>query len=146
MPPGKSCGPPNGSRSPCTTRTGAPTPRSSGNRDFSGRLGGTSGKARHTTPAAPHTVAVRQATRAPLLRPPVTSGGSAKRARKAATTVIHASSSRGAGAGAGNTVGLVDPGDRPAPRGGVRGDRHEVGSVGAAACAVAETQQPRLPT
>ena len=66
---------PNVSRVPCTTSAGhvrrhaARRPRLR-----SGRPGGCSGKARQSTPTAPVATAVRQATRAPALRPPTTSG------------------------------------------------------------------------
>lgn len=96
---GPSAGTPNRSLRPCTTSTGTPAPSSSGARVRSGRPGGCSGKARHSTAAAPAVVAVRQATRAPELRPPTTSGPSWP-GRTAATTASHASSRCPAGAGA----------------------------------------------
>ena len=71
-------GMPKRSRSPWTTSTGTGTASSSGRRlgDASPerRGGGCNGNARHTTPTAPVSDAVRHATRAPAERPPTTSG------------------------------------------------------------------------
>ena len=65
------------------------------------RWGGVRGKARHSTPIEPVAAAVRQATRAPIERPPVTSGMPASCAAPSrATTAVHASSRCGAGGGA----------------------------------------------
>ena len=72
--PGAASGRPNGSRSPCTTSTGTVGAASSARRSFSGLPGGCTGNARQSTPTAPPAVAVRQATRAPELRPPNSSG------------------------------------------------------------------------
>jgi hypothetical protein len=64
------------------------------------RRGGRSGNARHSTPAAAVAVNVRQATRAPDERPPVTSGSPASApARSSSTTDVQAVSSWCAGAG-----------------------------------------------
>src|SRR5262249_11165821 len=65
---------PNGSFSPWTTRVGTVTASSSSRRLVSGRPGGWSGKARQITATDAVSAAVRQATRAPAERPPVTSG------------------------------------------------------------------------
>ena len=59
---------------PCRTSLGAVGANSSAARDFSGRPGRCSGNARHTIAAGFVSEAVRQATRAPALRPPTTSG------------------------------------------------------------------------
>ena len=69
---------PKRSFTPWTTSVGTATASSSGSRLGAGappaRRGGSSGKARQTTPIAPVAAAVRHATRAPEDRPPVTSG------------------------------------------------------------------------
>ena len=98
--PGAGGGRPNGSRSPWTTSTGTVGSASSARRSFSGRPGGCTGKARHSTATAPTADAVRHATRAPELRPPTSSGSPGSAARTAATTASHAASSCAAGAGA----------------------------------------------
>src|SRR6478609_2129825 len=67
--PGAGGGMPNGSRSPCTTRTGQDGNSSSSSLLFSGLPGGCSGYASAITPIAPRMSAVRQATRAPFDRP-----------------------------------------------------------------------------
>ena len=71
-------GMPNWSLLPWTTSTGTVTASSSVSRLGAGTLperrGGCNGNARQSTPTAPVAVAVRQATRAPAERPPVTSG------------------------------------------------------------------------
>ncbi len=85
-------GTPNGSRAPLTTSTGMPAAASSAALLRSGCRGGRSGKASATTPAAPVAAAVRQATRPPLLRPPVTTAKPGQESRSAPTTVTHASS------------------------------------------------------
>ncbi len=96
--PGAGSGMPNRSLSPCTTSTGTETASSSSMRvgpgGFPARGGGWSGKARHSTPADPVCAAVRQATRAPAERPPVTSGTPASFPEaSSSTTAAHASSS-----------------------------------------------------
>ena len=64
------------------------------------RCGGTSGNARHSTPAAPVAPAVRHATRAPEERPPVTTcSPRSGPAAQSASTAVHAASSCCAGAG-----------------------------------------------
>src|SRR5260221_561702 len=88
---------PNGSRSPLMTSTGTPAARSSPTRDRSGSSafpGGCSGKARAMTPSAPACCAVRQASLAPLLRPPWTSGRPGESSRRALMISIHAASLR----------------------------------------------------
>ena len=76
-PPVSSSALPKVSRVPCRTSRGTVGVSSSGSRDRSGRPGRCSGKARQTTPATRRTrSAVRQATRAPALRPPTSSGRS----------------------------------------------------------------------
>src|SRR5262249_58102078 len=66
-------GTPNGSRSPLTTSVDTAS-GSSPTRLRSGLPGGCSGNASASTPTAPSSAAVRQATRAPLERPPTISG------------------------------------------------------------------------
>ena len=103
--PGAAGGIPNGSLTPWITSTGTSTPSSSPMRDGGGsvavrRRGGTSGNARHSTPAAPVAPAVRHATRAPEDRPPVTTSTPASGpARRSPSTAVHAASSCFAGAG-----------------------------------------------
>ena len=68
--------------------------------DVTSRCGATSGKARQSTPAEPVAAAVRQATRAPDERPPVTSANPASASpRSCSTTAVHAASRWWAGAG-----------------------------------------------
>ena len=136
---------PKRSLTPWTTSVGTSTASSSGSRLGAGRRprrGGSSGKARQTTPIAPVAAAVRHATRAPDERPPATSGSPASAPRAgASTTAIHAASSWCAGAGV----------RRPATRYGcstsatatLRGERRvgrgdQVGRADAAARAVPE--------
>ena len=70
-------------------------------RDFSGCPGGCSGKASASTARAPAAAAVRQATRAPLLRPPCTSGTAGRPLRRSASMIsIQAASCRAGGPGA----------------------------------------------
>ena len=88
---------PNGSLSPCTMSTGTSTASSSPSRVFSGFPGGWTGNARQSTPTDPVAAAVRQATRAPAERPPVTSGRPPR--SSCSTTLVHAASSCAAGAG-----------------------------------------------
>ena len=95
--PSASGGIPNGSLSPWTISTGTvDEPRAPASRVFSGRPGGCSGNARHSTPAAPVAAAVRHATRAPEERPPVISGRPSN--GSCATIAVQAASSCGAGA------------------------------------------------
>ena len=108
---GRAVGRPNGSRSPCTTSTGTVGAASSARRSFSGRPGGCTGNARHSTPTAPPAAAVRHATRAPELRPPNTSG----RPGSAGPDVLDDRQpgrvelgGRGRGPPAGHPVGLLD--------------------------------------
>ena len=95
--PGAPGGIPNGSDSPWMTSAGTSTPSSSSSRVLAGFPGGWTGKARHSTATAPAAAAVRHATRAPLERPPVTSGSPPR--SSCSTTASHAASSWCAGAG-----------------------------------------------
>jgi hypothetical protein len=96
--PGPPGGIPKRSLTPWTTSAGTATLSSSGSRLGEGlvadaRWGGVSGKARHITPIDPVAAAVRQATRAPMERPPVTTAMPAScAAPNRATTAVHASS------------------------------------------------------
>ena len=75
-PPGYSAGLARTGRSrPGRPGSAAPDSSSSAARDFSGLPGGCSGKLEASTACAPSSRAVRQATRAPALRPPATTGG-----------------------------------------------------------------------
>ena len=79
--------------------------------------GGRSGNASAITARAPTAAAVRHATRAPLLRPPWTSGTPGASAVSAVTISIQAASWRTAEPGARRTldpVRLSDAGDQPA--------------------------------
>ena len=113
------------------------------------RWGGLSGKARHSTPIEAVAAAVRQATRAPIERPPVTSGSPASSpAPSRATTAVHASSRCGAGAGdapPGDAVGLLD--QRHGPAGAQRGTpaAWRSGAADSAAGAVAHDERPPRP-
>ena len=94
----RSSGLPKGSFSPCMTASRVPatvTICASAARDFSGFPGGCSGKDSASTASAPTASAVRQATRAPALRPPTTNGrGNAPRPDVSSSmTASHATSS-----------------------------------------------------
>ena len=127
------------------TSTLVPALRSSARRDCSGFPGGCSGNASASTPRAPAAAAVRHATRAPLLRPPWTSGtppyvpqpGDDLQPRR----VLADRRSRRPGAA--HPVGLQDPGHRAAEpdRGVPRGQ--QVTRVRAAARPVREHHQER---
>jgi hypothetical protein len=91
---GRGLGHPEASDAPCTTSTGTATASSSSWREAP--RGATSGKARHSTAAAPACEAVRQATRAPDERPPASTR--APSSGRAASTASHAASSCLAGA------------------------------------------------
>ena len=100
-------GTPNGSSRPCTTSTGTLDAGQLGQPVLlrPARRVHREGQAEHAGRARP-SAAVRQATRAPELRPPVTSGNRPRlstpssAARAAATTASQAASSCAAGAGA----------------------------------------------
>ena len=97
--PGASGGIPNGSLSPCTISTGTVTASSSASRVFSGRPGGCSGNARHSTPAAP------SPRRCGTRRARLTSGRRRRAARRAAAARRPRSTPRRAAAPARPTCG-----------------------------------------
>ncbi len=140
--PSTTCAPggtPKGSRPPCTTRTGTAGSASSASRLRP--FGATSGKASASTPAAPVAVAVRQATRAPALRPPTTSTSRSSVAQHRQPGGVQPR--RGLRHPApGHPPGLLHPGHPPAQgeRGVARGE--QVGGVDPAAGPVTEHQQP----
>ena len=110
-----SAGPPNASRSPCTTSVGRPAAdrASSARRDFSGRPGGCSGKASASTPAAP--TCARRTAGDPGPGRPAADEQRCRRPTARSRTASQARSSVGGGAATlrpATTPGLLDPDDR----------------------------------
>ena len=127
---GMSAGPPNASRSPCSTSVGRPAPpagpaRAAGTAPAG--PAGAAGRPARARRARRRPRAVRQATRAPADRPPTSKRARRRRAR--ARTASQARSSVGGGAATlrpATTPGLLDPHDRDAAGRQPAGQRDQV--------------------